>query len=82
MVTTHLVRYEGPSSLAVRVATLLADAQGIGLTSAEKQDLDDGSADTVVLVLTVEAAVDDVTAAVGSISGGLPDGAGITVETP
>ena len=82
MVTTHLVRYEGPSSLAVRVATMLADAEGIDLTSAEKQDLGGGSGDTVLLTLTVEATADDVTAAVGSISGGLPDGARITVDGP
>ena len=82
MVTTHTVRYEGPSSLAVQVATLLADADGIDLTSAEKQEPAGGSGDTVLLTLTVEATTGDVAAAVGSISGGLPDGARITVDRP
>jgi len=85
VVTTHQVKYEGPSSLAVRVATLLADAEGIDLRSAEKQDLGDGSVDAVVLTLTVEASADDVTEAIGRIGVGLPEGATITagpVEGP
>ena len=78
--TSHQVKYEGPSSLAVSVATLLADAEGIDLTSAEKLEHTDGSVEAVVLKLTVEGTAEAVTAAVGSIRGGLPGEASITVE--
>ena len=81
-VTSHQVLYEGPSSLAVGVATLLADAEGIALTSAEREETADGSAETVRLVLTVEATRDAVMAAVASIAGQLPAGARLTVEDP
>jgi len=82
VVTTHQVRYQGPSALAVRVATLLADADGIGLTSAEKQEHPDGSVEATVLALTVEGTTEDVMAAVRHIGDGLPAGASITVEAP
>ena len=78
--TTHHVKYEGPSSLAMGVATLLADAEGIDLTSAARQETTDGSVDTVRLVLTVEATTEAVMAAVGSIETELPADARITVE--
>ncbi len=76
--TSHQVKYEGPAAFAVNVATLLADADGIDLTSAERQEGTEGSDDTV-LVLTVEATTEAVTAAVGSITVGLPADASITV---
>ena len=79
--TTHHVKYEGPSSLAVHVATLLADAEGIDLTSAEKQEPTDGSVETV-LALTVEGTTEAVMAAVRSVGAGLPAEARITVEAP
>ncbi len=81
MVTSHQVKYEGPSALAVRVATLLADAEGIELRSAERQEHTGGSVETV-LALTVEGTAEAVTAAVGSIGAGLPAEARITVEGP
>ncbi len=74
--------YEGPSSLAVRVATLLADAEGIDLRSAEKRDPAEGSDETVLLVLRVEGTTDAVMAAVDSIGPGLPAEARITVDDP
>lgn len=80
--TSHQVKYEGPASLAMTVATQLADASGIDLRSAEKQEPVDASADTVQLVLTVEATVDDVAAAVAAIEADLPVGARITVNSP
>ena len=80
--TTHQVKYEGPSSLAVRVATLLADAEGIELRSAEKQEDEGRSAETVLLALTVEGTSEEVAAAVGAIGDGLPAGASITVQDP
>ncbi len=75
------MKYEGPSSFAVRVATQLADADGIELTSAEKQEGDE-SVDTVLLVLTVEGTPEAVMAAVRSVGAGLPAEARITLEDP
>ncbi len=74
------MKYEGPSSLAVRVATLLADADGIELTSAEKQEYGDESVETVLLALTVGGTREAVMAAVRSIEAVLPAEARITVE--
>jgi hypothetical protein len=81
-VTAHRVTYEGPSALAVQVATLLADAEGVDLTSAEKQDPAGGSEEATVLALTVEATTEAVGAAVGRIGEGLPAGARLSVEDP
>lgn len=78
--TTHQVKYEGPAALAVRVATLLADAHGIDLKSAEKQEDPGRSVGTVLLALTVEGTTEEVAAAVGAIRDGLPAGASITVQ--
>ncbi len=78
----HQVKYEGPASFAVRVATLLADADGIDLTSAEKQEYGDGTTETVLLVLTVEGKLEAVMAAVRSIGARLPAEATITLENP
>ncbi len=78
--TSHQVMYEGPSSLAVAVATRLADAEGIDLTSAEKQEHREGSGETVRLALTVEGTTEAVMAAVGSIAGELPADARLTVD--
>ena len=76
----HHVTYEGPPSLAVPVATLLADAQGVDLTAAEKPEHLDGSVESVLLALTVEGATEAVTAAVSHISDGLPAEATITID--
>jgi hypothetical protein len=77
-VTAHQVTYEGPPSLAVDVARLLADADGIQLTGA-KEPAPRG--DGVVLALTVEGTTEAVAAAVGSLQGQLPEGATITAES-
>ena len=79
--TSHQVRYEGPSALAVQVATLLADADGIDLKSAERREQADGPGETV-LVLTIDGTTEAVTAAVGSIEAQLPSEARITVDGP
>ena len=80
--TSHQVRYESPSALAVSVATLLADSEGIELSSAEKPDSSRDSVEPALLVLTVEGTTEAVTAAVASIDAGLPADARITVERP
>lgn len=79
-VTNHRVEYRGPASLAVQVATLLADAEGVALRSAEKHEQGDGAVEEkVLLALTVEGTAEAVAAAVGSIRTGLPGAASITM---
>lgn len=81
-VTTHRITYEGPSSLAVPTATMLADAVGVDLRSSEPPASKDGPWDKVVLVLTVEGTPDAVDSAVGNLRASLPAGASITVGPP
>jgi hypothetical protein len=76
-VTVYRIRFEGPAALAVHVATALADADGVELTSSEKPAV--LSANTVELGLTVEGTRDAVTGAVGSIRSGLTFGASIEI---
>lgn len=71
--TEHRITFEGPPSVAVRVATLLADADGVDLTSQTPEP--GGTAERVVLVLTVDGTVDDVAAAVAAVEADLPPGA-------
>jgi hypothetical protein len=74
-VTAFRIRFEGPAALAVRVATALADADGVELTSSAKPSVvDEGS---VGLDLSVEGTRDVVVAAVSDIADGLPAGASI-----
>ena len=75
--TTHQVTYEGPSSLAVDVARLVAEADGIELTAAKEPERGAGG---VLLALTVDGTPEAVAAAVSSVRRGLPDGATITVD--
>ena len=79
-VTIHQVNYEGPPSLAVRVAHMLADAPGVELKSARDPAPLDGPVAGVLLALTVEGSADAVTAAVGAIRDQLPPDARITME--
>jgi hypothetical protein len=76
-VAVHRVRFEGPAALAVRVATALADADGVALISSEPPSKRDGN--TVVLDVAVEGALDDVAAAIASIRDGMPKGASIEI---
>ena len=78
-VTTHQVTYQGPSSFAVRAATLLADSDGVELTSANQPELVEGS-DQVLLALVLEGAPEAVTAALDSARGALPPDATMTVD--
>lgn len=71
--TSFRISYEGPRSFAVRAATLLAEADGIELTSSEPPArLDD---DSVMLALSVEASAEDVEDALSAIAAQLPRGA-------
>lgn len=75
--TVYRIRFEGPTALAVGIATELADADGVELTSSAKPSILD--ANTVELTVSVEGTHDHVAAAISSISRRLPDGASIDI---
>jgi hypothetical protein len=81
-VTTHQVTYQGPASLAVRAATLLADADGIELTSAAPPEHPDGSDAIVRLAVTLEGTDDAVAAALDSARLLLPADATFSLDQP
>ena len=75
--TTYRVRFEGPSALTLRVATALADANGVELVSSDQPlSLAEG---TVALNVAVEGAFDAVAAAVANIRADLPSDASIEI---
>ena len=76
-VTVYRVVFEGPATLAVGVATALADADGVELISSDPLSVVD--VDTVRLGLAVEGARESVTDAVASIRDDMPTGATIEV---
>lgn len=76
-VTNHRLRLEGPPSLALDVATSLADADGVELVSSEQPRALDGS--RVALHVTVDGEFDAVADAVASIRGRMPAGASIEI---
>ena len=78
--TSFQVTYRGPSTIAVRAAAQLADAEGVELTSAARPD-DPGSTDeSVVLELTLMGTAEAVSAALDIVQGELPPGATLTME--
>jgi hypothetical protein len=77
-VTHFRIRFEGPAALAVSVATALADADGVELTSSEQPSILDKN--TVELNVSVEGKRGAVTAAVSGIRDGLPAGASIDFD--
>ncbi len=81
-VTTHQVTYQGPPELAVRAATLLADAEGVELTSANQPVVLEGADQTVLLALVLDGTVEAVTAAVDSVRAALPSDATVTIDQP
>ena len=76
-VTVYRVVFEGPASLAIGVATALADADGVELISSDPLSVVD--VDTVRLGLEVEGPPESVTDAIASIRDGMPPGATIEV---
>jgi hypothetical protein len=76
-VPAYRVRYEGPRELAMGIATALADAPGIDLTSSQPPQTTDAG---VSLELVVEGDADEVLDAVGSARSGLPDGARLHLD--
>ena len=73
--TTHQVTYRGPSSFAVQAAALIADADGVQLTSAARADDPDAIGETVVLVLTLEGTDEAVAAGLEAVRAEAPAGA-------
>jgi hypothetical protein len=76
-VTVYRIVFEGPASLAVRVATELAEADGVELISSEPLSI--VSADTVKLGVAVEGALESVADAIASVRDGMPAGASIVL---
>ena len=76
-VPNYRVRFEGPATLTLGVATELADADGVELISSEQPVVLDGG--VVALDVTVEGAFDEVADAVASIRVGMPSGASIEI---
>ena len=74
--TTHQVTSRGPSTFAVRAAALLADADGLELTSANRTD--DPADDSVALELTIEATDEAMAVAVEAVREELPAGASLS----
>ena len=75
--TNYRVRLEGPAALTLRLATALADADGVELTSSDQPVTLDES--MIALNVTVEGAFDAVADAVASIRGEMPSGASIEI---
>ena len=73
--TTHQVTYRGPSTYAVQAAALIADADGVELTSAARADDPDATDGAVLLVLTVEGTDEAVAAGLATVRAELPEGA-------
>jgi len=75
--TTYRITFEGPASLALGVATTLAEADGVELRSSEPPSPTAGG--SVILDVTVEGASIAVGGAVDRIRDGLPPGSTIVV---
>ena len=77
--SNYRVRFEGPAAFALSVATALAEAEGVELTSSDQPVTLDGN--IVALIVTVEGAFDAVADAVASIRGGMPTEASIEISS-
>lgn len=79
--TAFRITYEGPAAFAIRAATLLADADGVELTSSQPPEHRRGDADVVVLALTAEGSADAVLDAVRGLRDQLTPGARVEIES-
>lgn len=73
----YRIRFAGPSTIAVRVATALAEADGVELIASEPPSI--LGANMVELAVAVEGTLDAVAGAVASIRDGMPKGASIEI---
>jgi hypothetical protein len=78
VVNEHRIRFEGAAAAALTIATAIADADGVDLTSSEPPaTLADGR---VRLDLTVQGSSASITAAVDEIGSGLPAGSSLELD--
>ena len=75
--TVYRIVFEGPADIAVRIATELADAEGVELMSSEPLSI--VGVDTVRLGVAVEGTLEFVAAAVARIRDGMPSVASIEI---
>ena len=78
--TTHQVTYQGPPAFAVRAATLLANAEGVELTSANQPEALAGPEGNVLLSLVLQGTDEAVSAALDAARMELPPEATVTVD--
>ena len=76
---THQVTYQGPPEFAVRAATLIADSDGIELTSANQPQVLDRAGQKVLLALVLLGTSEAVTAALDAVRSELPPEATVTL---
>jgi hypothetical protein len=77
-VNEHRIRFEGAAAAALTVATAIADADGVDLTSSEPPaPLADGR---VRLDLSVRGPSESIVAAVDELGRGLPAGSSIEID--
>jgi hypothetical protein len=79
-VPSYQVTYRGPSTFAVRATALLADAEGVELTSAAAPEHPVADHDSVLLTVTVAGSQEAVTAGVDAVRELLPAGATFSVD--
>ncbi len=72
-VTAHRINFQGPPALAMRAATLLADAEGVELLSSLPPERG-ADPDVVLLGMTIDGTTDDVLDAVALVRTELPEG--------
>jgi len=76
-VSVYRVVFEVPTGMATRIATQLADADGVELISSEPPS--SVGVDTVRLRVAVNGELESVTDAIARIRGGIPTGASIEI---
>jgi len=81
-VTTQQVTYKGPPAFAVHAATLLADSDGVELTSANQPEVLEGPDQTVLLALVLEGTEEALAAALDAVRVELPPEATLIVDGP
>lgn len=76
-VSSFQIKFVGPAAMAVQVATLLADAEGVELTSSHPPVVK--GPERVELDVEVEGSKTDVTTALAAIRTTMPSGSSIDV---
>lgn len=79
-VSSHRITFEGPADLAIGVATALAEADGVELTSSDP--ITKVGDHAVRLGVTLDGSTDAIAAVVAALRADLPSGATITATQP